>query len=313
MRAPSNQRGFSLLETLCVVGCISVAIGLIGGSTWHVQSSMALRNSAAEFLQTVKTARQYAIDHQCRTRVAFRAGVYSDDATLRAKSEERTYRIHSFLIPSSAPGDAGRWVAVTNEAKPQQTEWARVELVPRSTSMVGRWTVCELDPKAKQISDVIKVTSPLFDHFRDDEPDQFFADNFFTPETTWTETGADPYQPRNCLSVYPDDYRRTPTDLGPFVLTGELPEKEKCFDPFSGETVQATQFWPGTVRFIGGANKEGTAELPGVEFGPDGSLACAWTPQLEFTFAYEKQPKTNFVVVIDTATGLARIADAPTP
>jgi hypothetical protein len=309
VRTPSKQRGFNVLELLCVMGCVTIVLGMLGGTTWHVQSSMALRNTAADFLQAVKTARQYAVDHRCRTRIAFREGIFSDDPAVQAIDEERTYRIHAFIIPSSAPGDAGKWVEVGGKLTAHLTEWARVELIPRSESLVGRWLVCELDPKPRQIPDVVKISSLLFDHFNDDERDQFFADNFYTPETVWGPKGVDLYEFENCLSVFPRNYRCTPTDQGPVLLNGELPEKERCTDPFSGESVEAGTFWPGVVQFIRGMDDNAAKELPGIEFKSDGSLASTWTTQLEFSFACAQRKRSEYVVVIDAATGMARIAD----
>jgi type II secretory pathway pseudopilin PulG len=308
MRTPKRNRGFSLTETLCVIGCIAAALAMLGGTTWHVQSSMQLRNSAAEFLQTVKTARQYAVDHRCRTRIAFRAGLFREDETTAANDALRTYRIHAFIVPSSTPGDAGRWVRLGGaDTKEAHAEWARVELTPRSESLVGRWLVCDLDPKARRVADVVKVTSPLFERFRGDEPDKFFAENFYTPETTWAFDKCDPHEPKNCFSVFPENYRSTPAGAGPVLLTGALPAKEECLDPMTGVAVSASTFWPGDVRFIRGASADGSEELPGIEFQPDGSLACVWTRELAFSFAYANRPQTNYVVLIDTATGLARI------
>lgn len=317
MQKNHRRAGFSVLEVLCVMGCITAAIAMLGGTTWHVQSSMQLRNSATEFLQTIKTARQYAVQHRCRTRVALRAGLFSENPEIAAKAEQRTYRIRAFVIPSSQVGDSGRWVPVTTQRSGSgkknnadaMAEWARMETAPRSESLVGRWIKCELDPHTRSVPDVVSVTSPLFERFRADEPDVFFEENFYSPETTWTRDVTDPYETANCFSAYPSDYWLTPTDEGAVLLTGTLPENEQCLDPITDSIVQASQFWPGSVEFIRGQNDSAMEELPGIEFQPDGSLACQWSSEIEIAFAYQNRPQTQYHVIIDVATGHARIAE----
>lgn len=303
-----------MVETLCVVGCIAVGLAVMGGSTWHVQSSMELRNTTSEFLQTVKTARQFAVSQRCRTRVVFRSGLHTQDEAIPASEESRSYRIHAFVIPSTAPGDAGRWVPVSgkegNSTAATSAEWARIELSPRSESMVGRWVTCSIDPSIRKVPETVKITSKLFERFKADDREVFFSENFYTPETTWTRDVVDPHSPENCFSVFPFDYRSSPIDLGPVVLTGELPDNEECLDPVTNEIVKASTFWPGHARYIRGMDPEKMEELPAVEFQPDGSLACVWTRELEFSFAYEKRPQGNFVVLINAATGLARMEQA---
>lgn len=299
-------------ETLSVVAILALAVGLAGGSVWHVLHSLQLRNSASEFLQVVKTARQYAVDHHCRTRVVFREGVWDPKKQNTKKEEERSYRTFAFVVPRSTAGDAGRWMPATAnlEDDSAKMEWGRMEYASRSESLVGRWLVCDGDQQMRFVPETLLVTSPLFERFRaGEENEEFFRDNFHTPESTWTATGADPHEATNCLSAYPANYWRTPIDAGPLLLTGELPADERCFDPVSGETVPATQFWPGTMSFIRGSIASRTEELPGIEFHPDGSLACQWTDQLEFRFVVASRPQTEYIVAIDASTGRARLLD----
>jgi len=315
MRLLPNRRAFTMPETLSVVAILALAVGLAGGSAWHVLHSLQLRNSASEFLQAVKNARQYAIDHHCRTRVVFREGVWDPAKKNTTVEEERSYRTFAFIVPRSTMGDTGRWVAVTADIEDEDAkkEWARMELAPRSESMVGRWLVCEGDQQMRLVPNTLLVTSSLFERFNQGgEHDEFFRDNFHTPESAWAVRGADPHEFRNSLSAYPSDYWRTPIDAGPVLFSGEIPSDERCEDPVSGAIVPAAQFWPGTVSFIRGAQASKTEELPGIEFRPDGSLACQWTEQVEFRFAAASRPQTEYVVAIDAATGRVRLLDAET-
>jgi hypothetical protein len=300
------KQGFSQIETLCVIGLIASVLALLGGANWHVQSSMQVRNTATAFLQAVKTARQYAIDHRCRTRVVFRAGLFGDDPIIATDAKQRTYRIFAFVVPTSAPGDSGQWVAVPGAQDDAHREWTRVELTPRSRGLVGRWLPCDLDPLERIVPDAVKVSSPLFERFDSDEPDPFYRENFHTPDSVWMLNVADPHEPAHCFSVYPEDYWMSPTAPGFVLLTGELPDRETCLDPLSGEMVKASSFWPGHTQFIGGESGA-MDDLPGIEFQPDGSLPCVWTRELRVSFAFHDRPQLDYAVLIDTATGLSRL------
>lgn len=309
MRRSRHTRAFSLLELVCVVGIVAVAAGVLGGATWHVQSSMQLRVAAEEFVQSVKTARRYALDHQCRTRLAFRGSIF-DGAP---EEEETSYRLLAFVVPSAAPGDAGRWVAVssaTATSLPEaRTEWARVELSPRSESLVGRWMACDLDPKPRKLPDAVTMTSAVFERFQANKHALFFAENFFTPESFWTSNVVHPHEPKNCLSIYPENYHLTPIDQGPVLIHAPLPESERCTDPMTGNSVAASLFWPGSVHFIRGVDASKLRELPALEFQPDGGLACTWTREIEVRFAFADRPQPSYRVAIDVVTGQTRIVE----
>lgn len=310
-RSPRKSLGFSLTELLCVMGCVAVAAGILGGTTWHVQSSMKLRNTAEEFLQTVKSARHYAVTHRCRTRLAFRAGLFSHEAGVATDERQRTYRIHAFIDPTSNEKSMARWVELGGASMATSAnssrEWAPMKTLPRSESLVGRWLVCDQEPIAHLVPDVVKVSSPLFEQFAVAEREVFFRQNFYAPETFWGQKQTEHYAPLNCFSGFPDDFWKTPVDAGPVLLTDRLPEDERCVDPRSGGTVAASQFWPGTVNFIRGVHSSRYEELPGIEFQPDGSLACMWTRELEFRFAPANRSAVHYVVLINSGTGLARI------
>jgi prepilin-type N-terminal cleavage/methylation domain-containing protein len=311
----TRPAGFSLLELLAVIGLIAVAAGLFGGTTWHVLSAMQLRSQAGELVQTLQNARRYAIDHACRTRVTFRRGLYApeDDAS----GQERSYQLHAFIVPTAATGAQARWVPLVWPAREKKqtlpAEWVRRAAAPRSPGLVGRWLVCDLQPKAKQLDAGLLLTSPLFQRFKTEARAEFFAANFFQPENVWGETSTDPHAAANCFAAFPEDYVRTPVDLGPVLLTGPLPEDEKCLDPQTGDSVQAAQFWPGTVSFIRGHGKSQSEELPGVEFAPDGSLVCTWTREVTFRLAQIDRPHPSYSIVIDTATGRARLLEEAAP
>lgn len=310
--AHRRHRAFSLAETLSVVAILAFAVAIAGGSTWQTLNALQLRNSAGEFLQVVKNARRFAIDHRCRTRIAFREGLWDPELAGRPTEEQRSYRTFAFVVPGSATGASGRWIALNDSenAPGPLTEWARVESAPRSESLVGRWILCDLDPKPRHVPDVLRITSPLFERFVNDGREQFFRENFHTPETVWMEDGADPHEPANCLSAFPADYVRTPVDNGPLVITDKLPEDERCHDPATGGTIEAAKFWPGVVHFIRGSRASKSAELPALEFQPDGSLACTWAEEIEVRFAYTARPQTSYAVLIESATGRARLLDA---
>jgi hypothetical protein len=175
--------------------------------------------------------------------------------------------------------------------------------------LIGRWLPCELDPHHRRVSDAVKISTPLFERFVSDERDVFFAENFHTPETTWLLDVADPHEPGNCFSVFPEDYQLTPVAADPLLFAGKLPKDEKCLDPITGEVVEASTFWSGETQFIRSVNGQ-MEELPGIEFRPDGSLACIWTRELEVRFAFASRSHQDYVVLIDTATGFARIDQA---
>lgn len=294
------------------MSCLALVMGMLGGATWHVQSSMQLRTSAVEFVQAAKAARRYAIDHRCRTRIVFRSGLILGDASKPVAPEERSYRVLAFVVPTSRSADAAQWIQTGQNGR-EASEFVRTELSPRSQSLVGRWMMCDAEPVSHSVSDAIRIASPLFDQFVKDGADEYFAENFYCPETVWNEDCLDPHEPANCYSIYPEDYHLSPVDRLPLLVRAELPESETCKDPLSGRVVPAAQFWPGEVEFIGGADPEGARALPGIEFQPDGSLSSRSAEEVAVSFSYLQRPQTAYTVLIDPVTGLARIDEEPVP
>jgi hypothetical protein len=304
-RLPSkhSRGGYSLIEILCVLGCVAVAAGLLGGASWHVHSSMEIRNTALDFLQTV--------EKRCRVRITFQKGPMALGAAASLPAEEFGYRVHAFIVPSASE-TAARWVAMGPDSNETdggvRGEWIRVDQRPRSASLVGRWVRSDLDPHLHRVPDSIAVSSPILTRFHEQKRDAFFTENYHAPETTWRVHATDLYESANCYSFFPLNYWLTPMDEGAVLLSGKLPESEHCVNPANGTFVPASTFWPGSQSFIRGVDEEKLQELPGIEFRPDGSLAATWSATMEVSFAKANQPQQRFIVRIEQATGAARIA-----
>jgi hypothetical protein len=312
-----QSKGFSFVEVLTVVGIAATALALTGGISWHLLASMQLRTTATELLETLKSARRYAIDQRCRTRVAFRPGLYSSDPAVRAANPERSYRMHVFTIPGTRRAEGPRWMPVNSpldEGKsPTEIPWTQLHSAPRSESLVGRWLVSDSARRRHIVPDAVDVLSPMFDQFQQDGAAAFFKANYFTPDSVWIAHAWDAASPENCYSHFPKDYHLTPADDGPVVIEGVLPEDEKCWDPKTRRMVSAQSLWSGEMMYVRGFKDTDLQELPGVEFLPDGSLAAAWTREIEFRVQPEGRMHPYYLVVIDTATGLARLVEEENP
>ncbi|MFQ3670765.1 MAG: prepilin-type N-terminal cleavage/methylation domain-containing protein [Verrucomicrobiia bacterium] len=308
--------GFSLLEIVVVLAIGALLLGLAAHHALPRPEQLAPETTARLFGCLVEEASRLARDTRSPVRIVFLPR--SLTAHPPASGEADTYTeclLYRFVIPPAARrevlwrlpgdghavrgGDALERIPVTVPGLPECLvgQWQRVARKPFRLSGPGQQP--------------IGVHSELFERFDRQSPEEFAAENGWTPPNRWRQGPPGPWDGYGPSSPFPETYHLTPFPDGPPLVHRPLPAQALLFDAQARALRPVSDFWdPSSPQphFDLTAHRTPNQHLPYLEFDARGQLQARWARPVQFSFTFPNRPDKPTRIHLDPSSGLARLA-----
>jgi len=303
------------LELLVVMVIISILFAMGIPAFQRMIEGMAPRQAAQEFVSALRSARQYAIDNNVRTRVVFADPALVASGSIPELEATNSYGVFSFYIPRQ-PFGGSDW-----RANNIGNEFSQMPTISIPSGFVGQWIPCPLLPKWRKLARV-RIESPLFTNAANTN---FFAANYYGPGTYWVPypLGTNFFARGHMFSVYPENYLQTPGAQPFSLITTNRPKPEDSYVIRDGAPVRYDELWVTNFAYIyfnntdpqylGAPEDSSTSgrkffDLYGIEFDSQGIPTFRWTNELAFTFKSARNTNNSYEVTVDRAVGLPRMS-----
>lgn len=308
-----KTRGASLIELLATLavmaGAMSLGMGALDGWTDRQRP----REVAEDFVRQLKEAREYARRNGVRVRLAYSPPrdplqqPLLDDALPPANA----FALFRFVVPEPAGGEIP-WARPTAalERDDALVEPGMLSARALPAGFVGCWMPHPDRPLWTELGDSIRIEAEMLDRFTQQEFAEYAAENFYAPATVWDGAATRESDGLSNRSVFPANYAKTPYPGSVPLIAAPLPQSETVYDYVTGGFSPARTVWgKGSFPQFAVRAKHGAVDrkLPGIEFAPDGSLACGWTDELRLRFRPAARATPAYEIAIAAETGLARL------
>jgi type II secretory pathway pseudopilin PulG len=311
------------LELLVVMVIISILFGVAVPAFQRMMEGMAPRQAAEEFAAALRTARQYAIANNVRTRVVFA------DAELEAASGNElrkgtSFAIYAFYTPFLPTGATE--IQPLRGASTTRIEFAQMPTLSLPAGFVGQWIPCPGAPDWRTPRSTVEVLSD----YATNNAEAFLRTNFYQPPKVWAagDDVPDFFESTNKAAPFPINYFQTPYPTSYGLITTNLPPDENSVIALPGIDPPVyrnfREIWPTNLAYrffdVYTDNKDGSLgtieaggqsgrrfyNLPGIEFTPLGQTSFTGA-MATFTFRSKTQTNNAFEVVLDPNLGLSEI------
>lgn len=339
----TTRRGFTLIELLLVISLMGIIMTLVVPSYLQFLERAEVRREAETFVQSLRTARQIAMDRNQRVRLVFADRELASAATDLDLVPKRSFTTYTFDVPA-LPQGGSQFMPFSFGSKQEKRlpEFAQMAFVSVPSGFVGQWIPLAEAEGWTTFSEEVEMkpgtnNPSFFNQPVATELPTITGQNraiwdgpfYFTPDTIWDYTSAESYLPSSPMGRYPQNYHQTPYPQSySRSATEDMPvEPSRIYSSSQSRYMRYDELWNsnqplnyfndivshvGDFKETGVVEDRGTAnrrffDLHGIEFNPRGE--CTWSGGASLSFRFQPDNNTYpwFDVVVDEITGLARI------
>lgn len=308
------QRGLSIIELLSVIAILAILMTLAGNVINGTADGVRQKDAASNVMQRLREARELARREQVRVRWVFQPQAELDPNIPKGHQPPRhSHALYVFRVPSGATQTVMSDVTGNLRSMNASGVWLPASQ-PLPETLVGRWEWVRGFNSWTPIGDGLEIRGELLDRWQKQKPDEFAAENYYTPDSTWREDAWPAEMNESARSMFPQDYARVPFPHVFERLVAPLWDSTRVFDPVKREMISARELWGDreieqfAVNF---SESYRTWALPGIEFRPDGSVAAEREDTVEsLRVEIGKSGSTNgpkIAILVDLLDGTVRL------